>query len=65
MTYLRVQGDFDWDAAVSPGTDLAIFVSVLIGETSSSNELIRADVNLDGKVDGLDIEPFVAALLMP
>ena len=65
VTYLRVQGDFDWDGAVSPGTDLAIFVSVLIGETSSSNELIRADMNLDGKVDGLDIEPFVAALLMP
>lgn len=65
VTYLRVQGDFDWDGAVSLGTDLAVFVSVLIGETASSNELIRADMNLDAKVDGLDIDPFVAALITP
>lgn len=65
VNYLRIQGDFDWDGAVLPGTDTAVFISVLIGETTTSNELIRADMNFDGKADSRDIEPFVAALLSP
>lgn len=63
VTYTRVQGDFDWDGSVGVGADLATFVSVLIGQTTGSNELLRADMNFDGTVDSSDIQPFVSAVL--
>ena len=63
VTYTRVQGDFDWDGQVTAGPDLATFVSVLLGQTTTTNELLRADMNFDGTVDSLDIAPFVSAVL--
>lgn len=63
VTYARLQGDFDWDGSVAVGADLATFVSVLIGQTTGSNELLRADMNFDGTVDSSDIQPFVSAVL--
>lgn len=63
VTYTRVQGDFDWDGQVTPGSDVATFVSVLLGQSTGSNELLRADMNFDGMVNSLDIEPFVSAVL--
>lgn len=62
VTYTRVQGDFDWDGQVT-GIDVATFISVLLGETTTSNELLRADMNFDDAVDTLDVAPFISALL--
>lgn len=51
-------GDMDGDGDFDPN-DTAIFVAVLIGLDLDLCHIHRADINLDGKANGLDIQPFV------
>ncbi len=53
-----VDGDFDID-----DDDTAAFVMALLGTNESACDLRRADLNEDGTADGLDVQPFVDALL--
>jgi len=55
--------DMDDDADVDVD-DLPIFVNVLLGVDATPYRVARADVNCDGSVDGLDIQPF-ADILIP
>lgn len=51
-------GDMDGDGDFEPD-DLAIFVAVLVGADLDPCHIHRADINLDGLANGLDIQPFV------
>ncbi len=51
-------GDMDDDGDFEPD-DIAIFVAVLICVDLDPCHINRADINLDGKANGLDIQPFV------
>ena len=55
-----IDEDFDEDA-----DDLAAFGAALVGLPMSPTHVIRSDMNCDGSVNGLDIQPFVASYLAP
>ncbi len=55
-----INGDFAEDFA-----DVDAFVTVLVGMSSSPLQVARSDLNCDGAVNGLDIQPFVEAFLSP
>lgn len=58
----RHVGDLDGDGDVD-STDAAIFVAVLLGQDTEPTHVAKADLDLSGMVNGLDIQPFVDALL--
>jgi hypothetical protein len=55
-----LDGDNDCDA-----DDLTVFVTVLLDPTVDVGLALLADVNCDGTADGLDVQPFVDAMLSP
>jgi hypothetical protein len=57
-----VAGDIDGDSQVDL-TDVAIFVDVLLGADTDPAHVAASDLNSSGAADGVDIEPFVNALL--
>jgi hypothetical protein len=59
-----VPGDLDGDGDVDEG-DTAIFIAVLFGTDAEPEHMARADLNHSGTADGLDVHPFVDALLTP
>ncbi|MBE7507582.1 MAG: hypothetical protein HS101_15035 [Planctomycetia bacterium] len=63
LTYdLELCGDIDGDE-VADTADITPFVGVLLGTNSDACHRNRADVNLDGMTDGLDVQPFVNCLV--
>lgn len=58
-----VQGDVNCDHALNPG-DIGFFVDALLGSYTGC-DITLADMNGDGLEDGLDIQGFANALLMP
>ncbi len=42
---------------------LAPFIDVLLGVDADPLHVARSDMNCDGAVDGLDIQPFVEAMI--
>jgi hypothetical protein len=57
-----ISGDLDGDQDVDMN-DAAIFSGVLLGTDTDPNHMVAADVNDDGNVDGLDIQPFLDEIL--
>ena len=57
-------GDFDASGQVDL-PDIGPFVNVLLGLDSACEHVSMADVNMDGAANGIDVQPFVAALLAP
>ncbi len=55
-------GDINGDFLVDLN-DTAPFVAALLGSASSDCEAWRADVNADGSTNGLDVAPFLDALI--
>lgn len=55
-------GDIDGNGLVNV-TDADLFVAVLLGNNSNTQQVDRSDLNHDGLEDGRDVSPFVAALL--
>ncbi len=58
-----MQGDVNDDNQVNL-LDTPLFVDVLLGVDTDPMRVNASDMNCDGQVDGLDIEPFVAQLLL-
>jgi hypothetical protein len=58
------RGDFDRANGVDPA-DLPVFIDVLLGANTDCVDLLIADMNADGKNDGLDIQLFVDAITGP
>jgi len=56
--------DFDASGQVDL-PDIGPFVNVLLGLDSACERVSMADVNMDGAANGIDVQPFVAALLAP
>ena len=56
------RGDVDSNGVIDL-TDLSVFVDVLLGQDTNVLHIEAADVSCDGTVDGLDIQPFVFAVL--
>ncbi|MBN2560898.1 MAG: SUMF1/EgtB/PvdO family nonheme iron enzyme [Phycisphaerae bacterium] len=59
-----VGGDMDFDGDVD-FDDLAVFVPILLGSDTDPCRICKADMNGDGLTNGLDIQPFIDALLDP
>ena len=55
-------GDINGDGVVDLN-DLPVFVAVLLGNDTDLNHIAASDMNNDGAADGLDTQPFVAALI--
>ncbi len=55
-------GDIDADGIVD-ATDTTLFVSVLLGIDQDPDRVARSDLSDDGRADGLDVQPFIQALL--
>lgn len=62
LTFRKSNGDIDGDGDVDLD-DLTALVAVLLGSPIDPAHVARADVNVDGYVDGGDIAPFVDRLL--
>jgi probable HAF family extracellular repeat protein len=62
LTSPAIPGDIDGNGVLDM-TDHGLFVSVLTRVDTNPDRVSRCDLNDDGVVDGLDIEPFLAALL--
>ncbi len=56
-------GDINCDGLVN-GTDLDLFVGVLLGTVTDSSYVSRSDLNNSGAANGLDVQPFTEAYLM-
>jgi hypothetical protein len=61
---MPVPGDLDGDGDVDEG-DTAILINVLLRTDTEPEHVVRADLNDSGTADGLDVQPFVDALLSP
>lgn len=57
-------GDGDADGDID-SDDAAVFVAVLTGAETGTNQVAVSDFNGDGATDGLDIPAFVSAMLQP
>ncbi len=57
-------GDINADGFVND-TDIALFTDVLLGVDTTPAYLARCDLNNDESANGLDAQPFVAAVLAP
>ncbi len=58
------KGDVNNDGELTPDLDLTGFVDLLLDSSGASDyEACAADMNGDNNIDGLDISPFVAAIL--
>lgn len=57
-------GDIDGDGDVDQD-DTTVFISVLLGTDVDPGHMNRADLDSSGTADGLDVHPFVDALLTP
>lgn len=55
------KGDMDNDAVVDVN-DIAPFAAALLADVPTAFQLERADVNCDGLLNGLDVEPFTLLL---
>lgn len=55
-------GDLDADGVVH-AADLPQFITALLDGTTDPQELCASDLNRDGWIDGLDIQPMVNCLL--
>ncbi|MCK6455614.1 MAG: hypothetical protein L6Q92_03675 [Phycisphaerae bacterium] len=64
LTPILVPGDIDGDGDVD-ANDWALFVGVLVGTETNPDYVMRSDLNDDEAPNGLDIRPFVAALIGP
>jgi hypothetical protein len=64
LTCSDVAGDFNGNEAIDPG-DVEPFLRVLLGWITEPDQVLRADLTGDGKADGEDIGPFIAAALAP
>ncbi len=58
----NIAGDIDDDMDVD-GVDLQILVDVLLEYDTTIEYIAAADLNCDGRVNGLDIQPFVDAFI--
>ncbi len=56
------KGDCTGDWRVTPD-DIPCFVSVLLGYDTDARHVAAADMTGNGVADGLDVQPFVTALL--
>ncbi|HVP13422.1 MAG TPA: nitroreductase family protein [Phycisphaerae bacterium] len=57
-------GDVDGQGGVNQA-DVDDFVNVLVGQDVDPGHVAGADVNLSGRADGLDVEPFLKLLVEP
>lgn len=55
-------GDVNNDGALN-ADDIELFVRVLLGLEARCDRVLRSDLTGDGRADGRDVRPFVAALL--
>ncbi len=55
-------GDIDCSGELDD-VDVSLFVGVLVGTETTQSYIDRSNLNGDGVVDGLDIEPFVGAIV--
>lgn len=58
----NIAGDIDGDLDVDE-VDLEILVAVLMEADTTDEHIAAADMNCDGRVDGLDVQSFVNALI--
>lgn len=61
---IELKGDVDGSRSVTTN-DIPDFVSVLLGQAVDPRMICAADMNYSDTADGLDIEPFVFALVGP
>ena len=59
---MALPGDVDGDGQVN-GSDMSIFVAVLLGTDANQNHVTASDLTGNGNADGNDIQPFVYALI--
>jgi hypothetical protein len=57
-------GDLDCDGRCN-AADTDIFVNILLDGTATCAQRQRADLNGDSHIDGADLAPFTAALMLP
>lgn len=62
VPYARLDFDEDGDVDVQ---DATLFAAILIDENADPPDVLRADLSNDGLANGLDIQPFIDALLGP
>jgi hypothetical protein len=61
ITIVAPPGDMNIDGQVTP-SDLPLFVTALIGQTTDPVQLSLADMNRDSAADGADVAGFINAL---
>ncbi|MFO0974607.1 MAG: S8 family serine peptidase [Phycisphaerae bacterium] len=54
--------DCDGNGFSDPASDAPCFVAVLVGRSHDAGQLARCDMNGDGRVNGADVQPFLACL---
>ncbi len=62
VPFARLDFDDDGDVDVQ---DATLFAAILIDENANPSAVLRADLTSDGYANGLDIQPFIDALLGP
>ncbi len=62
MNRTCLTGDINRDGVVDMD-DVPVFVAVLAGVDTDPNHVAASDMNNDGGADGLDVRPFVAAMI--